>query len=564
MDSSTPMTRSTRALLRRRAALIAWVAVLTVAVIFDAARMRDDSGSPNYPLVVGLGLLAGLGLGVGVAFVWDRYTGRLKRISDVERATGLRVLAMIPTLRLEDGDRVAVTSSRPVDGVEAYGQLAAGLVGTVRDAGDAQCLLVTSPTRTAGRTTIAVNLAASFAAEGMNVALVSADPRGGPVDRMFELEPGPGLTDVVDGSSTLEAAMQASGVERLSILGSGRPKERGAVGYNLDELAHLLDRMARDFDLMVIDAPPVLGSLETVLLAQDVDLVLFAVDVRHGRRSDASVAMSYLGHVEDRLVGAVANDPGRPRRTSPLVGMVAATQAVLRKRNSWVAVVAVAAAAALVVSTAWWLSEDGRSQAKQNRPERRLETNAVTTAETKPNGRTAVDAAIEECRSSWDAQSAPLEAAAASLDQWQVHVDAMNQLVAGEITLGQANAFWEQTRVQAAEKVHRFHDAESAYTGGDHACEVPGTARGEGADLAVLSACEQGVAQRDEALEAARVSIETWHHHVMDMEMLRVGKLSPDRAVRLWLKSWEQGVADLEDYRSELRNADRKNCSAPS
>jgi hypothetical protein len=403
--------------------------------------------------------------------------------------------------------------------------------------------------------------------------------------------------------------LQPSGVDRLRVLAVGTPSGRGIVGYNLDDLAHLLDRLTTSVDLVVIEAPPVLGSLETVLLAQEVDLVLVAVDMRRGRQSDASLAVSYLAHVEDKLVGCVANDPGRrryrrriqaiaptpepdrsaraglvlaatglmlrlrrsvgatahavgdaagsARRTARalLVGLASAVHLRTLRRHRWVSMIATAVAVTVVISTAWWLSYDDGSTADQSDPEQTSDDHLAATV---PSAQAAINAAMAGCRTNWDAQATPLEAAGASLQQWQVHIDAMNQLVAGKITLDQANVFWEQTRVQAAEKVERFLSADGAYTDGHYRCRTPG--RAENADQATLSACQHSIAQRDNALQAARVAIGTWHHHVMDMNMLRAGKMSPSRAVQLWLKSWKQGVDELKEYRTQLNQTNNERC----
>jgi Mrp family chromosome partitioning ATPase len=609
-SGSTSITKNPRGLVRRRAALIASVAILTALAAPGVAWLADDSDLPGYPVVVGVGLLAGIGLGLIIAFVWDRYSGRLRSISDVEAATGLPVLALIPTQRPDRIERDEATGSTSSDDSGPYGHLTAGLVGALREYG-ASCLLVTSPTKKAGRTTIAANLAASFAAEGMRVALVSADSRGHSVDQLLGLRPEPGLMEVLDGSSSLDAALRPTDVARLRVLPAGTPTSHGMVGYNLDDLAMLLDRVTKSVDLVVLEAPPVLGGIETVLLAQEVDLVLLTVDIRRGRSADASLAVSYLGHVEDRLVGCVANDPGRRRArrrgvvpapipmtaaaaegqpdptatpskarlrhaatvsAAAIGGAAGATGGALRsaghsvaaatsletpRRRRWAGVIATAITVAVVISSVWWVSyDDGRNEARANDQDS-PESPLVATA---TSARSAVDAALEECRSTWKAQKAPLKTAADSLNQWDVHITAMNQLIAGKITLAQANAFWEQTRVQASQKVHRFHNADRRYVGGDHACRTPAVAEDSEVDLSELAACENQIQQRDEALGAARVAIDSWDHHVMDMNQLRAGEISPDRAVRLWLKYWKQGAADLKAYQVQLDRADGDRC----
>jgi len=608
MDSSTRMMGNTKGLLQRRSALIAWVAVLTVAAVLNAVWLSsDDRASPNYPLVVGPALVGGLALGLLLAYLWDRHAGRLKHTSDVGAATGLPVLGVVPAIRLEGGERVAVTADRPAEGRQAYGILAAGL-GDALWASGRTCLLITSPSRGAGRTTTAVNLSALLAAEGMRVALVSADPNGEGVDEVLDLKRQPGLTDVLDGSSTLESALQPGGRERLSVLTAGGPSDE-VPGKNLEKLARVLDRLTMQVDLVVIDAPPVLGGLAAVLLTQEADLVLIVVDVRHGKRSDAAAAVMHLGHVRDRLAGCVANDPG-PRRTrrpgaapvpapdsgrTPMAVLAAtavgaglwlrrrgrsagrgfgaaagsargaartagnklASTASPRplRRHPWAVAIATVLAVALVVSTVWWLGYDHNTE-----PQDEPAAPDPPLSATAPSSQTAAAAAIDECRSTKDAQTAPLETAKKSLHQWQTHVAAMNQLVAGKITLDQANAFWERTRIQAAHKVHRFHRADSAYRSGQHSCRTPGTERTADAGLAALTACQHDIAQRNDALQAARVAIDTWHHHVIDMNRLRAGTLSPARAVQLWNKYWKQGAAQLRHYRTQLQQTKNQHC----
>jgi Mrp family chromosome partitioning ATPase len=586
MGSSRRIARDTEGLIRRRTVLIASTTALTLTVMV----VLDDWASPTRTIVEGL--LVGFALGVCIAFVWDRYSGRLRTASDVEAATGLPVLAAVPPIGAGDRHPSPVADDRSDVATQVYRRLASDLALDLRESG-ASCLLITSPVRRAGRTTTAVNLAARFAANGMQVVLISADARGGRVDQRLGLSPQPGLMEVLDGSSSLDEALQASGRARLDVLAAGAPSDRGAVGYSLDDLARLLDRLAKTVDLVVIEAPPVFGGVETVLLAQEADLVLLAVDVRRGKRADASTAVSYLAHVQDKLVGTIANDPGRrrgvgrtpaawlSRRGRGVVGAIASALGVLAvtahratrstkgaftavggrgplKGRRWAGAIAIATAAAIVIATTLWLGyNDGRSDARQGRDKAPDPSASAASSQ-----HDSIDAALGDCRSHWNAQDEPLETAASSMEQWQVHIDAMNQLVAGKITLRQASAFWEKTRVRAGQKVERFFDADSAYTAGEYSCRAPATARHGDPGLVTLSGCRRGITQREEAIQAARVAIETWHHHVVDMNMLRAGKMSSTRAVRLWNKYWRQGAAEVHDYRVQLRQAGHQSCSA--
>jgi Mrp family chromosome partitioning ATPase len=593
---------------RRCAGLIAWAVVLVVVVVLDAVWLVSLDRPPlGSAFVAVVGLIGVLVLAVFLQYVWGRYsTRRLRGISDIHAATDLPVLGVVPFRHSKDADRVAVTANG-----STYGMVAAQLAETLRETGRDR-LLITSPTPGDGRTTTAVNLATMLTAEDLRVALVSADPNGEGVDEVLGLDRRPGLTEILGGRSSLESALQPYGIDGVSVLTAGGPSDE-VLGRYLDKLSGVLDRLSRTFDVIVIDAPAVLGGLETVLLAQDADQVLLVIDVRHGKRSEATAALAYLGHVRDRLVGCIANDPGRRRsRRTPAAstpasvaggpgetaGLLAAgvglgellrrvagratsaAGAVPRaarrvgraardkvrslgrhgtaRRRRWIGVITAAAVAALVIPAGWWLSDD-EDRSEPGR-ERALGRDNAAVAGIASSGRAAADAAVKECQSTWDAQTQPLHAAASSLSQWQLHIKAMNQLVAGKISLDQAQAFWERTRVRAAQRVRRFQRADATYTVGQYSCPTLVTSENPGPRLTAVSACRRDVAQRDDVLRAARVAVDTWHHHVMDMNMLRNHTMSPARAIRRWNKHWKQGVAELHHYHKQLRQTDNQHC----
>jgi hypothetical protein len=166
--------------------------------------------------------------------------------------------------------------------------------------------------------------------------------------------------------------------------------------------------------------------------------------------------------------------------------------------------------------------------------------------------------ALESCRSA-DAQvHQALRAAAPAMSQWEVHVGAMNKLVAGAITLRQANAFWNNTRVEARQNLDTFRSAERRATRSPVSCRhrlaaMPGMGEGNGSPR--LRSCERRVAADRRVLAAADAAISTWGRHVVDMNMLRMGTMSPARATRMWLASWQEGVRQIRAYHQAERVA---------
>ena len=160
-----------------------------------------------------------------------------------------------------------------------------------------------------------------------------------------------------------------------------------------------------------------------------------------------------------------------------------------------------------------------------------------------------VESAVADCRSRWQQQRQPLRAAQSSMRQWRVHIKAMNELVAGNISLAQATTFWNQTREGAMHRITRFEQAESRYKSTAPACSTNSVQQADGTAIPVGARdCVRAAVAGDRVLAAAKTAITTWQHHVHDMEMLRMGHLSATQATQMWQMNWHMGQRQLAKY----------------
>ena len=231
-----------------------------------------------------------------------------------------------------------------------------------------------------------------------------------------------------------------------------------------------------------------------------------------------------------------------------------------------VGVVAGALAGAMVVAFAWlgvaWLGSedpppDHDAPGSAALPSTAVPSTALPSTEGPVNaGESTIE--LARCREVFEAQSAPLRAAAASLDQWEVHICAMNKLVTGAITLNHATQFWNQTRVGASTKLQSFAAARERFQQRSARCPAPSNSGT--AIPPERRACYRAVAARNQTLRLAIVSLETWQQHVHHMEMLRRGEMTAQDATRLWLQSWRTGNDQVRAYRAAARAANGKTC----
>ncbi len=273
----------------------------------------------------------GLVIALLIAGVREAFNTRIRSEADVENALGRPVLASIQSLpKRTPLVTVGRHESRWGD---TYALLAANIM-QVRGKADRTIIAVTSAIAGEGKTTTATNLAVAMAQRGQRVILVDFDLRKPSVGRVFRIPAGsPGVVQVIDGTAELDRALWAiplnggSGGQAVAASnGSGEPEpstengkgslrviaaggnERGARIARSPLVGEFLDRLARDADVVVLDTPPALATVEMAELSRSIDLVVGVV--RYGKVTRRSLlALNRQAETwQTELVGAVITD----------------------------------------------------------------------------------------------------------------------------------------------------------------------------------------------------------------------------------------------------------------
>lgn len=177
---------------------------------------------------------------------------------------------------------------------------------------------------------------------------------------------------------------------------------------------------------------------------------------------------------------------------------------------------------------------------------------ATASAEPTPAAAAARATRLDRCTRSDETVAEPLRAAGPVMDQWEVHIGAMNKLMVGAITLQQATAFWNQTRLGAKRRLERFARADATTRRQGLDCPVPERL---GRASKALRRCAERVQADERTLALARDAARTWQRHVEDMDMLRMGHLTPAAASAAWLANWQRGARQVEAYRGAAHGA---------
>ena len=223
----------------------------------------------------------------------------------LESELRLPVLGVIP--KVTDGEVINALEDAASSQSEAYRTLRTGLEFTAAYE-ELRTLLITSAESSEGKTSTAFKLASEFAALGRKVLIIDADMRRPQVHRLFRSDNTVGLSNLL--TSVVRRGMKdtffrKSEVSNVDYMTSGTLPPNPVDLLASDRMGVLLHFCKRRYDLVIIDAPPVLGLADAPILSRAVDVTLLVVAARQAKRKAAHNAVKRLRLVGGHLAGVV-------------------------------------------------------------------------------------------------------------------------------------------------------------------------------------------------------------------------------------------------------------------
>lgn len=243
-----------------------------------------------------LGAIVGFALGLGVAIVLARLDRRLRSRDQAEEVTGLRARVIIPKAKDDKQANAIVTSGRHDSLSDAYRTLrnVVGFVqGSLPPADRARITLIVSPGPGEGKTTLASNLAATFAETGQRTVAVNTDFRRPQLAVRLTDNPWEPTAYILEDLAWLEPdqLLRPTRVPNLSML------DLGSLG-SPDELARvtasLLPKLADRADAIVIDSSPVTATAEVLELVPLADVIVIVVRLNRTEMESAQRTIAIL------------------------------------------------------------------------------------------------------------------------------------------------------------------------------------------------------------------------------------------------------------------------------
>lgn len=263
--------------------------------------------NPSYPrksLILAAAFVLSAMVGFGLAFLLEALDNGYRGLSQIEKALGIKGLGMIPklgalTLKGDSADQYVLKKPTSAYG-EALRAIHTSLALSFGSGNAPKRLLVTSSLPGEGKSTFSISLARLLARAGnMRVLLIDADFRRGNIKQALlgkrEIEPGNSLITFLGGESpSWQSSVLTDEASGLHLLLSPEKVEHPQTLLQSENMLRLLAEAPNHYDLVILDAPPLLAVADALILAHQVDSSIFIVKWESTPREAVKNAISLL------------------------------------------------------------------------------------------------------------------------------------------------------------------------------------------------------------------------------------------------------------------------------
>jgi len=286
--------------------------------ILDRAVPPRSPASPRLSFNIGIGLIAGLVLGVLLASVIEALDNTVKTPEAAEALVGAPLLGMLPILSHSKHRTIENAPDRDLTVFKDPTSAAAEACRSIRTnlmflsaQKEIRVFVMTSPGPQDGKTTAAISLAITMAQGGARVLLVDADMRKPRIHRSFGLKSDRGLSTVMMGDASLADVTLHSEVPNLDIIPCGPMPPNPAELFHTDRFREILARCRQDYDRVVLDAPPTAPVTDPAVLGSLADGVVMVLRAGHTTREAVMHSRRRLVDGGARVLGLIMNKTDR-------------------------------------------------------------------------------------------------------------------------------------------------------------------------------------------------------------------------------------------------------------
>lgn len=259
--------------------------------------------SPRPLINLTLAGLLGLVVAAGFVLLRDKFDDSIRTPEDVPVKLGLTFLNATPLLDENTTPQEALDDPRSALS-EAYAALRVA-IELGHKGGAPRALSITSTRQSEGKSTTAFAIARNFARIGKRVVLIDGDLRKPSLHRLANAHNNKGFSNLLAGIAGIEETLQPSDIATMSLIAAGPLPPNPAELLSGPKLAEIVTELSKRFDIVVVDAPPVLGLADTILIGAATDATLFVIEANGSHHGHAKAAVRRLLSSGVSVIGAL-------------------------------------------------------------------------------------------------------------------------------------------------------------------------------------------------------------------------------------------------------------------
>lgn len=279
-------------------------------LIVDDARIPVEPSKPNRILIVLVGLVLGLGMGAGFAFIRNYFDSTIKTPEDIQNKN-INVLAWIPQIEgaALDKDFEFIVHKKPNSiPSEAFRALRTRIQFSKIDVEQLKTILITSATPQEGKTTVSTNLAGSFANAGKRTLIIDCDLRKPRLHNILGTKRYPGFVDHFFGQASYDEILRTSEVQNLFFITGGTIPPNPSEILGSSQMEQFLQKLRNEFDIIILDSPPVVAVTDSEILSGLTDGTVLVTSANITEVDLMKKAVELLTHERGSFLGCVLNN----------------------------------------------------------------------------------------------------------------------------------------------------------------------------------------------------------------------------------------------------------------
>lgn len=316
--------------------------------VVDPATLPQKPVWPNYRILAPLGLLFGLITGLGAIVAIERMDRSLRQPGEIQLWTNMRELGTIPSASVGAGKKLRVKVLKDGSGdrgkrllaadkkteravelitwhrkpslmAEAFRAALTSILFVGENGSRPRVVVLTSANAADGKTTVSTNLAIAMAEVRGKVLVIDADLRRPRLHQLFSVENDLGLSELLKepelSDEAIARAIRSTDVPGLSVMTSGTPALSAANLLHSPNLGVLFAKLKQQYDMILIDTPPMLQMADARLVGRFADAVVLVARAGHTTRDAILAAHQRFSEDRIRVLGTILND-WDPKRSS--------------------------------------------------------------------------------------------------------------------------------------------------------------------------------------------------------------------------------------------------------